>query len=181
MFVKLLKNGRFLLTAGLLIVLVQGLWQLPDLQDYFSPDNYWELKIKSISRESWNIENDLTTLRLRVGYLEWFLSHKDALQAFSMKWMVHFPFSECIRMNSPNFFWSLNIYLAYQSKVKIQRKLKNLDALFENIPFNKKQQFLRKNNEILLNDKEFQKRFTAYNDELDTLKNKLDKLSKISY
>jgi hypothetical protein len=181
MFVKLLKNGRFLLTAGLLIVLVQGLWQLPDLQDYFAPDNYWELKVKSIGRESWNIENDLTSLKLRVDYLEWFLSHKDSPQSVSMKWMVHFLLSESIRINSPKFFWSLNIYLAYQTKVKIQRKLKNLDALFNNIPFTKKQQFSHDHNNILLNGNDFEKKITSYSDELDTLKDKLDKLSKVSY
>lgn len=179
MFAKLLKNGRFLLTAGLLVVLVQGLWQLPDLQDYFFPDNYWELKARTIRRESWNIQNDLTSLRLRIGYLEWFLSHRGALQSFSMKRMLHFPISECIRLDSPKFFWSLNIYLAYQTKVKIERKLKNLDALSNNIPSNKKQQFLYIT--ILLNDKEFDKKVTSYNDELDTLTTKLDKISKVSY
>jgi hypothetical protein len=181
MFVKLLKNGRFLLTAGLLVVLVQGLWTLPDLQDYFFPDNYWELKVQSIGRESCHIKNDLNSLRLRVGYLEWVLSDKDAPQSVSMKWMVHFPFSECMRIDFPKFFWNLNIYLAYQTKVKIQRKLKNLDALFNNIPFNKKQQFLRNYNDILLNDDEFEKKMCSINDELDTLKNKLDNLSKVSY
>ncbi|MHB9073841.1 MAG: hypothetical protein ACYC6G_09975 [Desulfobaccales bacterium] len=181
MFVKLLKNGRFLLTAGLLVVLVQGLVRLPDLQDYFFPDNYWELKVQSIGRESWHIENDLTSLRLRVGYLEWFLSHKDSPQSVSMKWMVHFPISECIRINSPKFFWSLNIYLAYQTKVKVQRKLKNLGALFNNIPLNKKQQFSRNYNDILLDDKEFDKKISLYAAELDTLSNKLDNISKVSY
>lgn len=181
MSIKSRKIGRFLLTAGLLVVLGQGLLQLPDVQDYFFPDNYWELKIQSISRESWNIKNDLTSLRLRIGYLEWFLSHRDASPSVSMKWMLLFPFSECIRLDSPKFFWNLNIYLAYQTKVKIQRKLKNLDALVKNIPLNKRQEFLRNQNNILLNDKEFEKIFISYNNELEKLKNRINELSKSSY
>jgi len=73
------------------------------------------------------------------------------------------------------------MYLAYKTQVKVQRKLKNLEALFNNIPSNKKQQFMRNRNDELMNDKEFEKKITSYNEELDKLKNKLDELSKVSY
>lgn len=181
MSVKSLKIGRFLLTAGLIVVLVQGLWQLPDLQDYFFPDSYWELKVQSIGRESWHIQNDLISLRLRIGYLEWFLSQRDSLQSVSVKWMLHFPFSEFIRIDSPKFFWNLNIYLAYQTKVQIQRKLKNLYALFNNIPLNKKQEFIVNKENKLLDEKEFEKQCATYNNELNKLTKQLEQLNKISY
>jgi hypothetical protein len=181
MTVKSLKIGRFLLTAGLLVILLQGLWQLPDLQDHFFPDHFWALKVQAVNNEDWHIKDGLSSLQCRINYLEWSLAHKASPQRLTADWMLHLPFSEGIRAFSPKFAWNMNIYLASKNKVKVQRKLKNLDALFNNIPFNKKQEFLRDHNNILLNDNDFKKRFTAYNDELNMLKSRLDKLSKVSY
>ena len=181
MSVKSSKIGRFLLTAGLLAVLFQGLWRLPALQDYFFPDNYWETKVEAVNNEDWHIRNGLTDLRLRIAYLEWCLEHKASPQGLTADWMLHFPFSESIRSFSPKFAWNMNIYLASKSQVKVQRKLKNLDALEENIPLNKKNQFLSDHENILLDDKEFNRRFAEYNNELNTLTSQLKRLSKVSY
>lgn len=181
MFVKSTKIRRFFLTAGLVAVMVQGLWQLPDFQDYFFPDNYWAVKVQAVNNEDWHIRDGLPSLQYRIDYLEWSLAHRQSPQAFSVDWMLHLPFSECIRAFSPKFAWNINMYLAYKTQVKVQRKLKNLEALFNNIPSNKKQQFMRNRNDELMNDKEFEKKITSYNEELDKLKNKLDELSKVSY
>jgi hypothetical protein len=181
MSVKSTKMWRFFLTAGLVAVMVQGLWQLPDFQDYFFPDNYWAVKVHAVNNEDWHIRNGLSSLQHRIDYLEWSLAHRQSPQGFSVDWMLHLPFSECIRAFSPKFAWNINIYLASKDQVKVQRKLKNLDALVNNIPLSNKQEFLRDHENILLNGNEFKNRFTAYNDELDTLKMKLDKLSKVSY
>jgi hypothetical protein len=168
--------GRFLLTAGLLVVMVQGLWLLPDLQDHFFPDNYWELKLQAVNNEDWHIRDGLTSLRLRIAYLEWCLAHKDSPQGFTVDWLRYFPFSESIRSFSPRFVWNLNIYLASKTQVKLQRKLKNLDALVKTMPLNKKQEFLRNYNNILMNDKDFVQRFRSYNNELKEMEDKLGKL-----
>lgn len=171
------KIGRFLLTAGLLVVLAQGLWQLPDLQDYFSPDNHWELDLLTLNNESYKIEDGLKSLRLRVDYLKWFLEHRDPAQPVSMDWMVHFPFFECIRPLSPKFFWNLNIYLAYKNQVQVQRKLKYIDALVKYIKLNKKQQFSPNLNELLLNYDEFQRLFITFHSELIKLEEQLQQLN----
>ena len=181
MSVKSTKIWRFFLTAGLLAVVVQGLWQLPDFQDYFFPDNYWVLKVQAVDNEDWLIKDGLASLRDRIDYLEWTLAHRQSPQGFSVDWMLHLPFSECIRAFSPTFAWNMNMYLAYKTQVMVQRKLKNLDALAKNIPLNKKQEFLFKHNNIILDNKEFEKRFTKYNNDLNTLTNQLEQLSKIAY
>jgi hypothetical protein len=175
------KIGRFLLTAGLLVVLAQGLWQLPDLQDYISPDNHWELDLLTLNNESYKIEDGLTSLRLRVDYLKWFLEHRGPAQRVSMDWMLHFPFSESIRSFFPKFFWNLNIYLAFKNQVQLQRKLKYIDALVQYIKLNKKQKLSPNLNDILLNYDKFQRLFITYHSELIKLEEQLQQLSTNSY
>ena len=181
MSVNSIKLGKFLLTAGLLVILAQGLWQLPDLQDYFSPDKHWESDLLSVHNESWKIANKLTSLRLRIDYLKWLLAHRDTPQSVSMDWMVHFPFSEGIRPFSPKFLWNLNIYLAYKDRVQLQRKLKYIDALVKYIQLHNKQKFSVYLNEILLNKDEFNRLFIIYNSELIKLDEQLKELRNNSY
>lgn len=181
MSVKSIKLGKFLLTAGLLVTLAQGLWQLPDLQDYLSPDTHWESDLLSVHNESWKIVKKLTLLRIRVDYLKWLLSHRDTPQPVSMDWMVHFPFSECIRSFSPKFFWNLNIYLAYKDKVQLQRKLKYIDTLVKYIQLHNKQNFSVYLNEILINKDEFQRQFVIHNNELIKLDEQLKELRNNPY
>jgi hypothetical protein len=175
------KLGKFLLTAGLLVVLAQGLWQLPALQDYLAPDNHWESDLISLHNESWKIENKLTSLRLRVDYLKWLLSHRGTPQPVSMDWMAHFPFSECIRPLAPKFFWNLNIYLAYKNQVQLQRKLKYVDTIVKYIQLHNKQKFSVYLNEILANKDEYQRLFKVYNSELIKLDNQLNDLRNNPY
>ncbi|MCX5888630.1 MAG: hypothetical protein NTY36_04170, partial [Deltaproteobacteria bacterium] len=66
---------KLLLTAGLLIVLGQGLWQLPELQDYFSPVDNEEFIFQQADKECSRIKDDLRTLNERVDYLQWFQAH----------------------------------------------------------------------------------------------------------
>jgi hypothetical protein len=127
------KAGKFLLTAGLLAVLVQGLWQLPDLQDYLFPGHQLAAGLQSARRECRKIEDDLIALRDRVDYLKWFLAHRGPDQKVSVNRMLSFPFSEFIRSLSPNFFWKVNVYLAQKTRVKEERRLRYLDALLNNI------------------------------------------------
>ena len=181
MSVKSIKLGKFLLTAGLLVILAQGLWQLPDLQNYFSPDTHWESDLLSVHNESWKIMKKLTLLRSRVDYLKWLVAHRDTPQPVSMDWMVHFPFSECIRSFSPKFFWNLNIYLAYKDKVQLQRKLKYIDALVKYIQLHNKQKFSVYLNEILLNKDKFQRLFIIYNNEMIKLDEQLKVLCNYPY
>jgi hypothetical protein len=181
MSAKSRELGKFLLTASLLVVIAQGLWLLPALQDHLYPDNYWEIKLQAVNNEDWHIRDGLTSLKLRIAYLEWCLMHKGSHKGLTMDWLLQFPVSESIRSVAPKFAWNINVYLASKYQVKVQRKLKNLDALVKNIPQSKKQEFIRKYNNILLIDKYFEQKFISYNDKLNKLKNQLAKLNKICY
>jgi len=124
---------KFLLTAGLLLVLVQGLWQLPELQDYFFPVDNAELILKRASNECPLIERDLIALSKRVNYLKWFQADHGPDQKVSVARLLSFPLSECIRPLAPEYFWHINITLAQKTRLKIERKLRHLNVLLKSI------------------------------------------------
>lgn len=133
MSLNFFNRKKFLLTAGLLIVLVHGLWQLPELQDYLFPVDHVELILGLANKECSRIEDDLITLKRRVDYLTWFQTHNSPDQKISADWLRTFPFSECIRPLAPKYSWQTNIYLAHKNRVKVERKLRNLEGLLKNI------------------------------------------------
>jgi hypothetical protein len=173
-----LKAGKFLLTAGLLLVLVQGLWQLPDLQDYFFPGHQLAADLQSASKECRKFEDDLIALRDRVDYLKWFLTHKSPHQKVSVNWMLSFPFSEFIRSLSPHLFWHVNVYLAQKTRVKEERRLRYLDALLNNIGWQLRQSSCPNSTAILPKNagldarqqiQAFQHQWSVYNIKLNNL------------
>jgi hypothetical protein len=133
MSLKFFIRKKFLLTAGLLIVLGNGLWQLPELQDYLFPVDHVELILGLANKECSRIEGDLITLKKRVDYLTWFQTHNGPDQKISADRLRAFPFSECIRPLAPKYSWQTNIYLAHKTRVKVERKLRNLEGLLKNI------------------------------------------------
>ena len=124
---------KFLLTAGLLIVLGQGLWELPDLQDYLFPVKNVEFILQQINKECRRIENDLIALTKRLDYLKWFQTHEGPKQKISADRLFAFPFSESIRTLAPRYCWHINIWLAHKNRVKVERKLRTLEALLKSI------------------------------------------------
>jgi hypothetical protein len=127
---------KLLLTAGLLMVLVQGLWQLPELQDYLSPAESVELIVRRANKECLRIKDDLRALNQRVDYLTWFRAHNGPDQEVSMDRLRAFPFSEAIRPLAPEYFWPSNIHLAHKNRLKVERKLRFLEGLLKNIDEN---------------------------------------------
>jgi hypothetical protein len=124
---------KLLLTAGLLIVLGQGLWQLPELQDYLSPTESVELILKRARKECLRIRDDLRTLNERVEYLKWFQAHNVPDQKVLTDWLSAFPFSEGIRIMAPEYFWHTNIHLAHKNRLKVERKLRYLEGLLKDL------------------------------------------------
>jgi hypothetical protein len=61
--------AKWLLAAGLLLVCVQGLLQLYEVQNFFFPNRYYEIKIKLIKKESAKIRQGLTSLRNQLTML----------------------------------------------------------------------------------------------------------------
>jgi hypothetical protein len=131
-----LRAGKFLLTAGLLLVLVQGLYQFPDLQDYLFPGSDVTLSLRTADIESHKIENGLLSLVTRVDYLRWFMAQGGPDQQFSMHRMLSSPFSESIRFLSPGYCWQANFSLAQKNRVQMERKLRYLEAMLTNLSVN---------------------------------------------
>jgi hypothetical protein len=104
-----LKAGKFFLIAGLLLVLAQGLWDFPGLQDYLFPGEQMEANLQVVSEECGKIEAGLTSLKSRMDYLNWFLVHRGAFQKVSLDRMLAFPFSESTRPLAPGYFWHSNM------------------------------------------------------------------------
>jgi hypothetical protein len=61
--------GRWLLAAGLLLVFVQGLWQLYEVQNIFSPGQYQTAKLDLFNKEYLKIDQGLTSLRDQLAVL----------------------------------------------------------------------------------------------------------------
>ena len=131
-----LSVKKFLLTAGLLIVLGQGLWKLPELQDYLFPVDNEEFIFQQARKECSRIKGDLRTLNESVDYLTWFQAHNGSDQRVSMDRLLAFPFSECIRPLAPSYFWQTNIRLAHKNRLRVERKLRYLEGLIKNIDTN---------------------------------------------
>lgn len=124
---------KLLLTAGLLMVLGQGLWQLPELQDYLYPVDNEQSMLRQISKECLRIQNDLRTLKARVDYLQWFRAHNGPDQKISADRLRAFPFSEALRPLAPRYFWHTNIHLAHKNRLRVERKLRYLEGLLKNL------------------------------------------------
>lgn len=124
---------KFLLTAGLLVVLGQGLWKLPELQDYLFPVDPEKVIFQQARKECSRIKADLRTLNVRVDYITWFQAHNGPDQKVSADRLRAFPFSEAIRPLAPRFFWHTNIRLAHKNRLRVERKLRYLEGLFKNL------------------------------------------------
>lgn len=124
---------KFLLTAGLLIVLAQGLWQLPELQDYFLPDKDVESILKLAHTGCEKIEHNLIMLNDRINYLKWFQAHNGPEQKVSADRLLVFPFSESIRPLSPRYIWHINIFLAHKDRMRAESRLRHLEVAFKSL------------------------------------------------
>jgi hypothetical protein len=131
-----LKVKKLLLTAGLLLVLGQGLWQLPELQDYLSPVDNEQSMLRQASKECSRLKDDLGTLKARVDYLKWFQAHNGPDQKISAERLRAFPFSEAIRPLAPRYFWQTNIHLAHKNRLRVERKLRYIESLLKSLDGN---------------------------------------------
>jgi hypothetical protein len=124
---------KYLLTAGLLLVLCQGVWQLPELQDYLFPDKSVDSILRLARRSCPKIEDNLLTLNERINYLKWFRAHNGPDQKVSAERLLAFPFSESIRPLAPRYFWYINIFLAHKDRMRAESRLRYLEVAFKSM------------------------------------------------
>jgi hypothetical protein len=127
------KVKKFLLIGGLLVVLGQGLWTFPELQDYLFPDKNLELILTRSGKDIEKIEKNLESLSGMIDYLRWFQTENGPEQkrTWARLW-AHF-FGECIRPLAPRYFWYIEILTAHNPRTRAESRLRRLDALFKNL------------------------------------------------
>lgn len=124
---------KFLLTAGLLLVLGQGLWQLPELQDYLFPDTNVKLMLDFARKDCQKVEANLIMLNKRIEYLKWIQAHNDPDQKVSAGPPSAFRFSEFFRPLAPKYFWHMNVFLAHKNRTRVESILRHLDVSFKSL------------------------------------------------
>ena len=130
---KSVKAWKFILPAGLLLVLVQGLLQVAEFQDYLFPGKHFRSELEAVGDKCLFMEADLISLRGRVHDLEAFLASNTPDRRPSGASLVLSPWSEGVRFFFPKFFWNFNIYQAKRTRVKVERNVRYVDSMLNNL------------------------------------------------
>ncbi len=123
--------GRLLLAAGLLLVFVQGLLQLYEVQDFFSPGRYQATKLTVIGGEYLKIGQALTSLQTqlpRLAMLQKTRGRPDQVPAARV--------SPCLPLRpscSPDPAWQAALHAAKKKRVYAARKLNHLNKILQSM------------------------------------------------
>ena len=116
--------GRLLLAAGLLLVFVQGLWQLHEVQNFFSPGKYHAAKLNLFKTEYLKIDQGLTALQDQLTVLTLMQkarAHSDPA-----------PSHQALRPR-PDPSWQAAIHAAKKKRVYVARKLNHLGLILQSM------------------------------------------------
>jgi hypothetical protein len=128
--------GKVLLTAGLLLVAVVGVFQLYEVQDVFFPGKYHATELNLISKECVNIAKGLKALRTEVAKLNGFCvpaaqfdygAPSPGATASSSPQSAHGAQYDA----APG--WQTTLYMGKKKRVYVVRKLKHLDAMLKSM------------------------------------------------
>jgi len=128
--------GKLLLAAGLLLVFVQGLLQLYEVQNFFSPDKYHAIKLNLIRKECFKIDRGLTSLQGQLNILT------RLQQPRAQPDLV--PSSRPLSDSSsllpadgarcyPDSSWQAAIHAAKKKRVYVARKLNHLNLILQSM------------------------------------------------
>jgi hypothetical protein len=128
--------AKLLLAAGLLLVCVQGLWQLYEVQNFFFPDKYYEIKLNLIRKEFSKINHGLTSLQDQLHIL-------TRLQQLRPQPNL-VPSSRPLSQSSPplpavgadcgaDSSWQAAIHAAKKKRVYVARKLNHLRLILQSM------------------------------------------------
>lgn len=182
MSLKFFKAWKFLLPAGLLLVLVQGLLQVPELQDYLFPGKYFQSELQATENKCLDVEEDLISYRERVATLEGLLASKSPDRKASAARMLLSPWSEGMRYLSPGLVWKVDLYLAQRTRVKVERNLRYIGYMLRNLEMIKPALAQNNAEQVLLNPadgdpiQEIHARSQIYMREIKNLSKKLTRL-----
>jgi hypothetical protein len=185
--------AKLLLAAGLLLVCVQGLLQLYEVQNFFFPNKYYEIKLNLIKKESAKISQGLTSLQNQLNMLtrlQELRAQRDlapssrALSDFSS------PQPAVGAPCNSDSSWQAAIHAAKKKQVYVARKLKYLRLILQSMHRGLEAKLsnigpgasVRKSGveETLRQIQEIQALWQSYNDNLDDSSIKLKKLTECS-
>jgi hypothetical protein len=185
--------AKLLLAAGLLLVCVQGLLQLYEVQNFFSPDKYHEIKLNLIRKEYAKIGQGLTSLQDQLNIL----TRLQELRAQPHLVPSRRPLSDstsplpavgarCYSDSS----WQAAIHAAKKKQVHVTRKLNYLRLILQSMHRDLEAKLsdigpgspARKSEmeETLQQIREIQALWQTYNANLDDLSIKLKKFTECS-
>jgi hypothetical protein len=128
--------GRLLLAAGLLLVFVQGLLQLYEVQNFFSPDKYQAIKLNLISEEYPKIAQALTSLQGQLTSLtmEQKARAKPGPVASTRPLSASpSPLPAADARGYPDSAWQAAIHAAKKKQVYAARKLNHLRLILQSM------------------------------------------------
>jgi hypothetical protein len=128
--------GRLLLAAGLLLVFVQGLWQLHEVQNFFSPGAYQATKLNLFKTEYLKIDRGLTALQDQLTVLTLMQkarAHSDPDPSHRALAAVPSPLQAAPARCSPDPAWQAAIHAAKKKRVYVARKLNHLGLILQSM------------------------------------------------
>jgi hypothetical protein len=131
--------GKLLLTAGLLLVFVQGLSQLYAVQHFFFPGKYQTTKLHLISKEYGKINRGLTALRGQLTVLAAMppARGKPGLAPSNRALSPSPPLSPgADARGAPDSSWLAELHTAKKQQVYVARKLNHIGRILQSMQQN---------------------------------------------
>jgi hypothetical protein len=128
--------GRLLLAAGLLLVFVQGLLQLYEVQNFFSPGTYQAAKLNLFKKEYLKIDRGLTALKDQLTVLTLMQkarAHSGPDPSNRALAAVPSPLQAAPARCSPDPAWQAAIHAAKKKRVYVARKLNHLGLILQSM------------------------------------------------
>ena len=123
--------GGLLLAAGLLLVFIQGLLQLYEVQNFFSPGKYQATKLNSFQNEYLKIDRALTSLQDQLAVLT--TMQKARTHSVSRPFPRSLtPLAAGARC-SPDSSWLAAIHAAKKNRVYAARKLNHIGMILQSM------------------------------------------------
>ena len=131
--------GRLLLAAGLLLVFVQGLLQLYEVQNFFSPGKYQATKLNLISNEYLKIDQALTSLQNQLTSLTMMQKTRinpDPVPSTRPLSAIPSPPPAADARGCPDSSWQAAIHAAKKKRVYAARKLNHIRLILQSMQQN---------------------------------------------
>ena len=185
--------GKLLLAAGLLLVCIQGLLQLYEVQDFFFPDKYHEIKLNLIRKECAKIGQGLTSLQDQLNMLtrlQELRGQPDLVPSSRPLSDSSSPLPAVGARCYSDSSWQAAIHAAKKKQVYVARKLNYLRLILQSMHRDLEAKLsdigpgssVRKSGmeETLQQIREIQALWQTYNDKLDDSSIKLKKFTECS-